>query len=420
MYSVQFIEKEEFRKFSETFPGGSFVQSVPMAEMREELGNPIKFVGIFSDGTLLGAGFFYYRSIFGPYKIAECHQGPLLEFKPEIIKAFAKGLKEIFKKDKVIRVHLLPNFLVREHDIDGELVEGGFDNRSVVKYLEAVGFKHQGYQNDPNNPLKRWFFMKDLSEITNEKELMNSFPRQTTRWQVRKTLKYDFEIREMSYEELPEFLKIMDDTSERHEFHHRSIEYYQSLYKHLHAADMFKLYAAYLNVPKYKIKLEKERDEIQNQIARYEADIAKQSSKKLVNKLEEAKTQLVSNEKSVAELDELEGEEVLMSAAMFVTWNNEMTYLFSGAFQKYMNFGSPYALQWKSMNEAIKKGVKRYNFYGTLGKWVGVEDDGVYQFKKGFGGTVIEQPGSFMLTINPVVDCLYEAVKSLKSKIKKR
>ena len=43
---------------------------------------------------------------------------------------------------------------------------------------------------------------------------------------------------------------------------------------------------------------------------------------------------------------------------------------------------------------ALKNNYKRYNFYGILSP---TKQDSVYQFKKGFQGTVVELIGTFEL-----------------------
>ena len=58
--------------------------------------------------------------------------------------------------------------------------------------------------------------------------------------------------------------------------------------------------------------------------------------------------------------------------------------------------------------------VFHQKIYGTNGKFNGYEDEGVYIFKKGFGGRVIEQPGNFRLVVNSMMDKLYNLSRIIR------
>jgi peptidoglycan pentaglycine glycine transferase (the second and third glycine) len=60
----------------------------------------------------------------------------------------------------------------------------------------------------------------------------------------------------------------------------------------------------------------------------------------------------------------------------------------------------------------IEHHVNRYNFYGISGDFrEDAADYGVYEFKKGFGGTVEQMIGDFILVLNKPAYALYEKLK---------
>ena len=64
-------------------------------------------------------------------------------------------------------------------------------------------------------------------------------------------------------------------------------------------------------------------------------------------------------------------------------------------------YNAQYAIQWYMIKYAIKNNFKRYNFYGIQG----LPDPnkpgyGIYKFKKGFGGHVVELIGAYELPLN--------------------
>jgi peptidoglycan pentaglycine glycine transferase (the second and third glycine) len=85
-----------------------------------------------------------------------------------------------------------------------------------------------------------------------------------------------------------------------------------------------------------------------------------------------------------------------VAAAMFVFWPNETVYLYSGSSSKYTKYGGPHFLQYKMISDSIKRGVEKYNFYGTNPK----KGDGVYEFKRGYHGELQEYIGTYMLPIS--------------------
>ena len=84
-----------------------------------------------------------------------------------------------------------------------------------------------------------------------------------------------------------------------------------------------------------------------------------------------------------------------------MTYGDELVYLFSGSDGDYLFFGGQYLVQWDMIKYAIRNNFKKYNFYGINGNF-SKEDKrhGLYEFKKGFDGTVIEYIGDFDLIIS--------------------
>jgi lipid II:glycine glycyltransferase (peptidoglycan interpeptide bridge formation enzyme) len=61
---------------------------------------------------------------------------------------------------------------------------------------------------------------------------------------------------------------------------------------------------------------------------------------------------------------------------------------------------------------ALEHGYEKYNFLGITGNFdPESEDYGVYQFKRGFPGTVEELVGDFILPVNKLTYGLYKKIK---------
>lgn len=225
------------------------------------------------------------------------------------------------------------------------------------------GFNHQdaiknlknlGFTEVKDASQPKYMYAIDLKGKTKD-ELMADF-KSNTRGHIRKAEKMGVKVRELKKDELKIFKEITKSTSERRNFTDKPLEYYEEMY------DLF--------VPRGEAKF------------------------------------------LVAEVDKTP-----LSAAMFMLTGDEAVYLFSGSDEKYMKeYNAQYLIQWHMIEYAAEHGFKRYNFYGIAGLPDEKTHDGVYEFKKGFGGQVIEMIGTYELPVNAPVYRLYKTIKKLAGK----
>lgn len=225
----------------------------------------------------------------------------------------------------------------------------------------ANGFNHQstlknlkslGFTEVKDASQPKYMYAIDLKGKTKD-ELMADF-KSNTRGHIRKAEKMGVKVRELQKNELKIFKEITKSTSERRNFTDKPLEYYEQMY------DLF--------VPRG-----------------------------------EAKFVLA------------EAGNTPLSAAMFMLTGDEAVYLFSGSDEKYMKeYNAQYLIQWHMIEYAAEHGFRRYNFYGIAGLPDEKIHDGVYEFKKGFGGQVIELIGTFEVPLNVVIYNLHKFLRKLK------
>ena len=84
----------------------------------------------------------------------------------------------------------------------------------------------------------------------------------------------------------------------------------------------------------------------------------------------------------------------VISAAIFVFWQNMCFYHHSGSLSEHNKIPASYLLQWEAIKEAKNRGCRTYNFWGIAPE-VETEEDahkskhpwaGLSLFKMGFGG----------------------------------
>ena len=173
------------------------------------------------------------------------------------------------------------------------------------------------------------------------------------------------------------------------------------MYKQFVPKNKAKFLLAYLDLSKYLGELENQKRNIEEKLNVLEKDdiTSKSAKSKRANFINEIES-LSKKIEVVKELIKEDGTVINLSAAMFITYGNEVIYAFSGNIDKYMSFNAQYLIQWEMIKYAIKNKFEKYNFYGISGMFDKKDPDyGVYEFKRGFGGVVEEYIGEFILPI---------------------
>ena len=98
-----------------------------------------------------------------------------------------------------------------------------------------------------------------------------------------------------------------------------------------------------------------------------------------------------------------------IAGAILIFYENIAYYLHGAMDRKYKNLMAPYMMHWKIIMLAKSLGCEYYDFWGIdSGKWPGVT-----RFKLGWGGRVIEHPGSFDLPISGFWYFVYKIIRKI-------
>ena len=91
-------------------------------------------------------------------------------------------------------------------------------------------------------------------------------------------------------------------------------------------------------------------------------------------------------------------------------FGDSATYIHGGSSDKNREIMAPYALHWQIIKQAKQLGYKYYDFHGVdAAKWPGVT-----RFKMGFGGQVINYPGTFDLVYDTGWYNIYKMVRRVR------
>ena len=96
------------------------------------------------------------------------------------------------------------------------------------------------------------------------------------------------------------------------------------------------------------------------------------------------------------------GKTIQLSCGMFIlSGKREIIYLIAGNDENYLKENAQYLIQWEIIKYAYAHKYRRYNFYGISGNFDKTDPSyGMYRFKKGFGGYVIELIGGFEMPVS--------------------
>ena len=403
-YDFVTLSEDEFNDFAVCHKHNNFFQSIYMKKLLEKENRKVYLLGLKDKNkNIVAATLLASSSSFLGYTTYEALKGYLIDYEnEELVVYFTERIKEFIKKKKCYRLIIDPYIPRVQRDINAEIVENGFDNEYVVKYLNNLGFKEV-----KNSVQVKWTFVLDTNKSIEELE---SDMKPNTRNRIHKTInKYKLVIDELTYEELDVFKKITQDTCNRRGFKDRTLEYYQNMYNIF--KDSLKVLVCKLDCDLYLKSLNEDKEQLNRKINEL-SDSASNKKKK-----ETYKNDIENIDKNIKEVKELKkenGKYVILSGAMFVLYGDEIVYLFSGSYDEYMKYCGQYRLQYEMIKYAANNHYKRYNFYGIKDVFdKNGKDYGVYEFKKGFNGYVEELLGAYELGVNYIY-AIYHLLKIIK------
>ena len=388
------ISEEKYRKFWENHPLKSFLSSPEIGKLRKSNGWDVYFVGVEKDKKLVAATMLVsHKRHFGKYEFY-APRGILVDFyDKDLVHYFVLELKKFIKTHHGYIFRMDPYLIYKERDIDGNVVEGGVDNSSVVLDLEHLGFKKVSI---PNMEQVGWMFSLPL-EGKSEEDILKEM-KSGTRNKIRKTEKFGITVNELGYDELDRFQNIMVETGERKNFAVRDVSYFKKMYELFHDKGEVKYYVTELDLVKYEEKLKSDRKKSVEKLESLSAAKYNEGQKKNLE------NEIASFDKRIKEAEDIRNEKktdvITLSGSMFMIIQPEIIYLSSGNYEEFLKFDSQYLIQWKMIQYGIKHGFKKHNFYGIPANInTHPKDYGIYEFKRGFNGIVEELIGEFELPI---------------------
>lgn len=411
---MKFVElnEKEYQAFASHHCYASFQQTPMMKQAKQYANIEGIYLGVKENEEVIAASLFVITPVFKKYVYYYASRGLLMDYSNlKLLTFFIQNLKKYCHDHRGLYVRIDPNVELNERDINGNLIENGYNNQAIVKTLTQCGLKYCGANIgfDARRQM-RFMFVLDLENKT-EEQLLKEMDQQT-RWSVNKTLKMGVEVKEITDFEV--FKKVMTHTSERRGFEDREDAFYLGM-KDAYG-DSFKMLSAVINTHQYEELMRQDLEVQTKELAEVDEMLSQQPQSKKFNRKRKVVLEAIDiAHKRIAEANQLKqyGDECVLAVATFICVGKEVVYFTSGAYDHLMKYNGPYAIQWHMLRYALENHYTRYNFYGCSGDFrKEAEDYGVYEFKKGFNGKVIELVGDFILEVNPAFK-IYNAIKKI-------
>jgi lipid II:glycine glycyltransferase (peptidoglycan interpeptide bridge formation enzyme) len=210
-----------------------------------------------------------------------------------------------------------------------------------------------------------------IIDITQTEEEILGEMKEKWRYNIRLAGKKGVQVRRAGAGELPVFYSLFRETARRDGLAIHSIDYYQTLFAH----------------------------------SRDYGSAGRELLTKIV--LPETRLYIASHE----------GEDLAAIITLFR--GTEAVYLYGASSDRKRNLMATYLLQWQAMRDAKEAGCTRYDLFG-----IPPNNDpnhpmaGLYQFKTGFGGTIIHRPGSWDYVYRPVVRLLFTMAERVRKTVR--
>ena len=410
---IRQLTVQEYEEFLKQRTHVNFLQSVMEYRKLQSDNQNKEIIGFVDEDVIYGAGILVYTRYAKLFYKCYVPRGFVFDYKDKKrLEEATVELKKYLKKKKVAVLTMDPDIVLNYRDRDGNVIR---TDHEVEENLKSTGYIQlpltSGYD---YNWQCRFVSVLDLKDKS-EDEMFEEFPYHTKR-HIRCNEKYCVKTRELGRKDLPILDEMEKKTCERQKFESMDLDYYKQLYDAF-GEDRVKLVYSYLDIEEYGTRIQSEFHQISKNIVVTRAFLEKNpGNTKKETKLMKDLEYYDSLEKKLNQIDTLReryGNEVPLSCALFIHYNNEMIYLVGASEYEHRMFKGPYATQWYMIRKAIELGCTRYNFYGISGCFKPDEEGyGVFDFKRGFNATVEEYIGNFVLPVKPAVFRLYESLRN--------
>lgn len=343
------INSKDWDEFEKSHSDQHFFQGVQRLKKRTAMGYQSHILGVREGGKIVAGGVLLGRG--GEFWMA---YGPLIDWDDlALLRFLLQNTLDFSREKRFVKLEIFPPLLLSTRDSRGRILKS-WPREKLIDLFAEFSFKYQGETVDYQMKAGRWAFTKDLTGLKTVDELRSTY-RKTLRARLRQT-DGKVTIGELTREELPTLIGLIDESDTRNSVAGRELEYYRYIYNAF--GQDVKFLVAYKSADRTPI-----------------------------------------------------------AGAIFIYHGSEVASYLSGMNRQFRDLNGRAWLQDYVMSQALKQGITRVNFFWIEGRF---ENNHLLEFKSGFGGVVEEYIGGFEKVLRPVKyteKILLRKVKSLARRI---
>lgn len=389
------VDIEEYDFFLKSEGNTSFTQMSKWGAFKAKNNWKQELLGLYSSGELLGVAQILYKKVPGSkYKLAYCSGGyNLIDSEHEQI--FNQKLAIYLKKKNCFVLKIDPYKQIENMEQHNFSKPSDKIDLGCIKKYKKLGYKHLGFYNEFEGMQPRHTFrINTLNDFDQVLEQMSNH----TRRNIKIAQKYEgLDIVTGGIELLPDFFDLLVITAKRDKFSIRDYDYFKSLIETLGEDVILSL--VQLDVTKLENELNKTAASITKQLK-------KQQGKETpnLNHIKDLENQLEANQKRLSEVvDYISSNGTLsyIAANLSISDGKNCWYLYGASADNFKFLKPAYKLMSEMINMCFENNYSYYDLYGVSGIFDKDHPDyGLYAFKSGFGGDLIEYVGEFDKPIN--------------------
>ncbi len=393
---LKILTKKEFDSYALNHPLGSFQQSSAWGKFMEDDNFHAYYVGGFvKDNIVAVTMLLSYESKQVNGRIFYAPRGFLIDYKNDsLLKSFTNCIKNFILEKHGVFLRIDPYVLVCDRDNNGNIIKGGISNDFIKSNLTSASFIKSEVDIQP-----KWLNRINLKGKSID-DIFTNFSSKA-RQIIRKNEKLGFKVRDLSFDNLDSFLRVIDNESKKYNILIPTRSFYEDL-RNSFTSEYVKFKEVYFE--KEEI-IKNINIEINNAISKKEERIRNYHNSKMTDEYFIKKE--FDYRKEINRLNNLKeyfntcDAIVSMGYYLYITISNEVIAFQGGILPKYSKLNASYTMHYEMIKYAINNKYKYYNLY-EIGDITNKNNKLInsFNYKKNFGGEVVELIGTYDLIID--------------------
>ena len=403
----------QYRNYSNIHSKRNFGQTIEYSMLNFNTTKKKLFLGLVdNDNNLHAAALILIRNISSTVKEAIAPNGFLIDYADfKLVRTFTEELKKYLAMERVTYLITNPMFKNKVINKQNIVIQ---DNCEILNNLYNIGYESIGYFSD----FERYDVIIENDYSVND--IYNNFNRNTKR-NIKEGLLMGLTLEKGKQDDLIKAFNIFKKKTKN------NFTYYQNLLNIYNSKDnKMEIFFAKLSPHKYLVNAkrayEAECKRNEKILKSFNNNSGSQKEKLLNEKINSDNNleKLKSALNKAIEFDRTHTDSIIIGTSIIIRNNHEIYFLIDGYLENFRKIHSTHILKWAIIKKYYNMGYRIFNL-GEIYKNYNENNKyhGIYMYKIGFGGNIVEYPPNLLLVINKPIYSLYSKFSYGKSLFKR-